>query len=86
VRLRIAARDNLAYRLVEELGAGPCVEPEHTDDVERAIADLVAKWRSGDLVVDTRVRDQTLQRISRPVLAAQLADVLREAIRGRAAK
>jgi glycosyltransferase involved in cell wall biosynthesis len=84
--LCIAARDNLAYRLVEELGAGPCVEPEDTEGVERAIADLVAKWRSGDLVADTRVRDETLRRFSRPVLAAQLAEVLQEAIRGRAAK
>jgi glycosyltransferase involved in cell wall biosynthesis len=84
--LCVAAPDNLAYRLVQELGAGPCVEPEDAEGIERAITDLLADWRAGALRVDERVRDETLRRFSRPVLAAQLADVLRKAIRGRAAK
>jgi glycosyltransferase involved in cell wall biosynthesis len=78
--LCVAARDNLAYRLVEDLGAGPCVEPEDAEGIERAITDLVADWRSGALGVDERVRDETLQRFSRRALAEQLGDVLRAAI------
>jgi glycosyltransferase involved in cell wall biosynthesis len=78
--LCVAARDNLAYRLVEELGAGPCVEPEDAEGIERAITDLVADWRSGALGVDERVRDETLRRFSRRALAEQLGDVLRAAI------
>jgi glycosyltransferase involved in cell wall biosynthesis len=82
--LCVAARDNLAYRLVDELGAGPCVEPEDAEGIEGAITSLVAEWRSGSLGVDERVRDETLRRFSRRVLAAQLAEVLRAAIRDRA--
>jgi glycosyltransferase involved in cell wall biosynthesis len=81
--LCVAARDNLAYRLVEELGAGPCVEPEDAEGIEEAITGLVADWRSGSIGVDERVRDETLRRFSRQALAAQLAEVLRAAIRDR---
>jgi glycosyltransferase involved in cell wall biosynthesis len=84
--LCVAARDNLAYRLVEELGAGPCVEPEDAEGIKRAITGLVAAWRSGTLGVDERVRDETLRRFSRRALAEQLADVLREAMQDRASK
>jgi glycosyltransferase involved in cell wall biosynthesis len=84
--LCVAARDNLAYRLVDELGAGPCVEPEDAEGIEGAITSLVAEWRSGSLGVDERVRDETLRRFSRRALAAQLADVLRAAIDDRATK
>jgi glycosyltransferase involved in cell wall biosynthesis len=82
--LCVAARDNLAYRLIEELGAGPCVEPEDAEGIERAITDLVADWRAGALGVDERVRDETLRRFSRRALAEQLGDVLRAAIGDRA--
>jgi glycosyltransferase involved in cell wall biosynthesis len=78
--LCVARRDNLAYRLVDELGAGPCVEPHDVEAIERAIERLVAQWRSGTLTVDPIVREETLRRFSRCVLAAQLADVLRKAI------
>jgi glycosyltransferase involved in cell wall biosynthesis len=80
--LCVARRDNLAYRLVEELRAGPCVEPEDADGIERTIERMVDRWRSGTLSVDRTVRTETLRRFSRPVLAGQLADVLRAAIRG----
>jgi glycosyltransferase involved in cell wall biosynthesis len=78
--LCVARRDNLASRLVEELGAGPCVEPEDAEGIRRAIERLVAEWRSGALQVEDSVREETLRRFSRPALAAQLASVLREAI------
>jgi glycosyltransferase involved in cell wall biosynthesis len=78
--LCVARRDNLASRLVEELGAGPCVEPEDAAGLRRAIERLIAQWRSGTLQVDDKVRQETLRRFSRPALAAQLASVLREAI------
>jgi glycosyltransferase involved in cell wall biosynthesis len=78
--LCVARRDNLAYRLVEELGAGICVEPEDEEGIERAIERLVARWRSGTLSIDRTVQEETLRRFSRPVLAAQLADVLRAAM------
>jgi glycosyltransferase involved in cell wall biosynthesis len=84
--LCVAARDNLAYQLVEELGAGPCVEPEDAEGIERAITALVADWQSGALRVDERVRDETLRRFSRQALAEQLANVLREAIHDRTSK
>jgi glycosyltransferase involved in cell wall biosynthesis len=78
--LCVARRDNVAFRLVEELGAGPCVEPDDAEGIRRAIDRLVYQWRSGTLQVDDRVRRETLRRFSRPALAAQLASVLREAI------
>jgi glycosyltransferase involved in cell wall biosynthesis len=78
--LCVARRDNLAFRLVEQLGAGPCVEPEDVEGIRRAIERLVYQWRSGTLKVDDSVREETLRRFSRPVLATQLASVLREAI------
>jgi glycosyltransferase involved in cell wall biosynthesis len=80
--LCVAHRDNLASRLVEELGAGPCVEPEDAEGIQRAIAQLVAQWRTGILTVDDAVRDETLRRFSRATLTAQLADVLRRAMSG----
>jgi glycosyltransferase involved in cell wall biosynthesis len=78
--LCVARRDNLAYRLVEELGAGPCVEPEDADGIERAIEHMLAKWRCGTLTIDGAVREETLHRFSRSALTAQLADVLRGAM------
>jgi hypothetical protein len=41
--LCIAGRDNLAWRLVEELGAGECAEPEDTDGVSQALSRLAAR-------------------------------------------
>ena len=78
--LCVARRDNLAFQLVEELGAGPCVEPEDAEGIERAIERLVAEWRSGTLTIDRAVREETLRRFSRRALTAQLAGVLRTAI------
>jgi glycosyltransferase involved in cell wall biosynthesis len=84
--LCVAAPDNLAYALVDELQAGPCVDPDDTGAIERAITDLVAAWRSGSLTVHSRVREETLRRFSRQALAEQLANVLREAIQDRTSK
>ena len=74
--LCVARRDNLAYRLINELRAGPCVEPQDADGIERAIERLVAHWRSGTLSVD---RERS--RADAPTL---LASSPRGAARGRA--
>jgi glycosyltransferase involved in cell wall biosynthesis len=80
--LCVARRDNLAYRLVEELGAGPCAHPEDGESIELAVQQLLRQWRNGGLTVDPSVRREVLRRFSRPALAAQLAGVLRAAIGG----
>ena len=78
--LCVAGRDNLARRLVEELGAGPCVEPEDEAGICRAVEDLVARWKSGSGALDPAVREEALRRFSRRKLTADLAAVLRTAI------
>ena len=78
--LCIAGRDNLAWRLVEELGAGECAEPEDTDGVTQALSRLVARARLGELDVGEGVREEVLRRFSRVRLAARLAEVFRGAI------
>jgi glycosyltransferase involved in cell wall biosynthesis len=78
--LCVAAPDNIAYRLVDELRAGECADARDAATVARALERLVAEWRRGTLAVDPRVREQTLCRFSRRQLAAELADVLRAAI------
>jgi glycosyltransferase involved in cell wall biosynthesis len=77
--LCVAPRDNLAYHLVEELGAGACAEPHDADGIRQAIETLAAHWRSGTLALDATVGQETLRRFSRRALAAQLAGVLRSA-------
>ena len=78
--LCVASSDSLARRLVEDLGAGPCVDPGDPHGIATAIERLVDAWRDGTLSVDPRVRGEALRRFSRDALAGELAAVLRSAI------
>ena len=78
--LCVADPDNLAYRLVEELGAGICADAGDIPAVSRAIERLVGDWDQGIQTVAPGARDEVLRRFSRRTLTAQLADVLRAAI------
>lgn len=78
--LCVANPDNLAYRLVEDLGAGECVDARDPSEVALALEGLIADWKHGTLTVDRGVRDEALRRFSRRKLAGDLADVLRAAI------
>jgi glycosyltransferase involved in cell wall biosynthesis len=78
--LCVAGADNFAFRLVEELNAGRCVEPRDQASIEAAIEVLYRSWRDGDLSVAASVRTETLRRFSRPALARRLAYVLEAAI------
>jgi glycosyltransferase involved in cell wall biosynthesis len=74
--LCVAGHDNFAFRLVEELGAGPCAEPDDPSAIERAIETLYRSWKDGELAISREVRTEALRRFSRPALARQLAAVL----------
>jgi len=79
--LCVAHPDNLAYRLVAEMGAGECADARDTLAVATALERLLDRWKRGDsLALDGSVRERTLERFSRRTLAAQLADVLELAI------
>ncbi len=78
--LCVADPDNLAYRLVADLGAGECVDAREPAEVARALERLIADWERGTLAVDHGVRDEVLRRFSRRKLAGDLAGVLRAAI------
>ena len=74
--LCVTRADNFAFRLVHELRAGLCAEPGDQSAIEAAIERLYRRWAGGELRVDPQVRDETLRRFSRAVLARQLANVL----------
>jgi putative inorganic carbon (hco3(-)) transporter len=79
--LCVAEPDNLAYRLVQEFGAGECVDARDATAVAGALERMFGAWRRGErLAVDPRVREEALRRFSRQRLAADLAGVLRAAI------
>jgi glycosyltransferase involved in cell wall biosynthesis len=78
--LCVASRENLAYGLVDELRAGPCVEPEDGAGIRRAVLELVADWERGALAVSPDVREEALHRFSRRRAATELASLLRAAI------
>jgi glycosyltransferase involved in cell wall biosynthesis len=77
--LCVAGADNFAFQLVDELDAGPCVEPSEQAGIESAIEGLYHRWERGDLDMSTDVRAEVLRRFSRPALAGQLAAVLADA-------
>lgn len=79
--LCVAGRDNFAFELVEELEAGPCVEPDDQAGIEAALEALYRRWANGELGVSADARVEVLRRFSRPVLAQQLAAVLTDAAR-----
>ena len=74
--LCVAPSDNLASRLVAELGAGICVAPDDQAAIEKAIGRLYAAWSTGELGPSAHVREEALRRFSRRELARQLAEVL----------
>ena len=77
--LCVADPANLAYRLVEELGAGICADAGDVPAVAVAIERLVGDGRT----VDPAVRAEVLRRFSRRTLTRELAGVLRSAISNR---
>jgi glycosyltransferase involved in cell wall biosynthesis len=78
--LCVAPADNLAYRVVAELGAGECAEPDDPAGIEAAILALYHRWKDGRLEPNAAVRETALERYSRPKLTAELAGVLDAAI------
>ncbi len=78
--LCVTERNNLACRLVSELRAGVCAEPQDHVGIVTAIERLVGAWRAGVLHVDTDVRREMLRRYSRKKLTTDLAAVLRAAV------
>ena len=74
--LSVARSDNLAHRLVAELGAGVAAAPDDAPAIERALTDLYRRWIDGSLRVGPEVRRSTLERFSRRRLTADLARVL----------
>ncbi len=45
--LCVAWRKSLAYRLVQELGAGVVAEPDDPESIDRALAELYGRWHDG---------------------------------------
>ena len=80
--LVVARPENLAARLVGELGAGVSAAPTDPEAIEAAIIALWEDWRAGRLAVGPQVREAALERFSRRALAARLADVLDAAAGG----
>jgi glycosyltransferase involved in cell wall biosynthesis len=77
--LSVARSDNLAHRLVDELGAGAAAAPDDPQGIETALTSLYRRWGDGALHVGPEVRRATLERFSRRRLTADLARVLDEA-------
>ncbi len=71
--------DGAAAHLVRELDAGVCADVRDTRQIVAALEGLLSEWRAGSLSVDPAVKEEALRRFSRPKLAADLAQVLREA-------
>jgi glycosyltransferase involved in cell wall biosynthesis len=78
--LCVAHPDNLAYRLVDELGGGVCADARDVPTIVRAIERLVGDWHRGTPTVAPGARAEALRRFSRRTLTAELAGVLRAAI------
>jgi glycosyltransferase involved in cell wall biosynthesis len=75
--LCVAHPDNVAYRLVQELGAGECADVRDPASVQAALGRLVQQWRSGTLTPPDEVRQEAVRRFSREKLAGDLAQLFR---------
>jgi glycosyltransferase involved in cell wall biosynthesis len=75
--LCVADPDNVAYRLVQELGAGECADGRDPAAVRAALQRLVERWHTGTLTVSGEVRREALRRFSRDKLAGDLAELFR---------
>lgn len=76
--LSVAHRDNLAFRLVDDLQAGACAEPGDLAAIERAIERLYVRWKSTGLPSSPQVRDTVLKRYSSRRLTRRLAAIVDE--------
>ena len=79
--LCVTRRDNESFRLVEEFGAGVCVEPEDAAGIAAGLERLYREWLEGGLPGRPEVRAEALHRFSRRRLAGDLAAVLDQATR-----
>lgn len=82
--LSVTHPENAGARLVRELGGGICADARDVRDVAAALESLLERWRAGSLSVAPEARGEVLRRFSRQELAADLAQVLREAAGTRA--
>ena len=78
--LCVADPQNLAYRLVDELGAGVCADAGDPQAISCAIERLFANWAHGRETIAPGAREEALRRFSRRTLAGELAGVLRAAL------
>lgn len=74
--LCLAQPDNLASRLVREWGAGVVADPHDQESIEHALLELWRRWEQDGLPDQDEVRRRTLERYSRRVGAARLAEAL----------
>jgi glycosyltransferase involved in cell wall biosynthesis len=74
--LCVARPDNLAYRLVDEWGAGICASASDPSAIEEALLELVRRWEAGELRGSPQARQRALERYSRRALTRRLATVL----------
>jgi hypothetical protein len=72
----VARRDNLAYRLVSEWGAGVCADPRDAAAIEASLLDVYSRWRDGTLHGSSRAREEVLRHCSRRALTGRLVKVL----------
>jgi glycosyltransferase involved in cell wall biosynthesis len=79
--LSVARRDNLAFELIDELGAGVAIEPDDAEGIDRAISELYRRWSEGALAIGPEVRTVTLERFSRRRQTAELARELDAVVR-----
>jgi glycosyltransferase involved in cell wall biosynthesis len=75
--LCVAHPDNVAYRMVQELGAGECADVRDPTSVDAALERLVERWKGGTLALPDEVRREALRRYSRDKLAGDLAQLFR---------
>ena len=67
--------DGEAAALLREVGAGTVVAPDDVDGLARALAELVGRWRAGELD-GTPLSPEDRQRLSRRARAEELAELL----------
>ena len=78
--LCVAHPDNVAFRLVRELGAGECADVRNPVAVVDALRRLVLRWQGGALGSGEDVRSEAIRRFSREKLAGDLAELFRECV------
>jgi glycosyltransferase involved in cell wall biosynthesis len=69
--------DGEAAGLIRELGVGVVAQPDDVGALRRALAELVRRWRAGELAPGTRIPDDARARLSRRARAEELLVELR---------